>query len=85
MKKAVKKSKKMTIDDLAIMTQNNFERMDKRFEKIDTRLTNLEEGQKKINRDILDIGDKFVPRSEFDNLVIRFNRLDEKVRTKLKS
>ncbi len=96
MKKKPQKSA-MTLDKLAIMVAKGFEGVDERFERVETRLssleegqtkievriTNLEEGQKKINRDILDMGDKFVPRSEFDNLVIRFNRLDEKVRQRL--
>ena len=96
MKKVVKKSKKkMTLEDLAIMTQKGFsgleERINERFENVDqkfqgieNRLENLELGQKKIHQEILNIHDTFVKRSEFDNVVQRLVRIEQKLKTKLK-
>lgn len=72
-----------SVEDLAIMTQGNFERIDSRFEKVDqrfegieNRLENLELGQKKIHQEILNVHDTFVKRSEFDNLAQRLSRVE---------
>lgn len=79
------------IDNLAIMTQNQFERIDQRFEKVDqrfegieNRLENLELGQKKIHQEILNVHDTFVKRSEFDNLAQRLSRVEQKLKLKSK-
>jgi len=75
-----------------------FELIDERFEQIDTRFDKINEHFEQIKnethelseigratrRDVLEIGDRFVPRMELDNLLGRFNKLEEKVRTKLK-
>ena len=106
MKKKVSKSKKKitleilaekigevasSVEDLAIMTQGQFERINNRFEKVDqrfggveNRFENLELGQKKIHQEILNVHDTFVKRSEFDNLAQRLSRVEQKLRTKLK-
>ena len=62
----------------------SFENIEQRFENIDKKFFNLENNIssfkseteanfKKVRNDILDIGDRFVPRFEFDNLLIRLN------------
>jgi bisphosphoglycerate-independent phosphoglycerate mutase (AlkP superfamily) len=70
------------INSLAVITAKGFEAVDRRFDRVEKRLENLEDGQKKINNDILDIRDSYVKRSEFDNFIIRFNRLEQKVNKK---
>ena len=80
-----------TIDSLAIMVARGFAGVDKKFEEVDKKLDvmdkkieNLDDGIKATRRDILDMGDRFVGRFEFDNLALRFSRLEQKVRTKIK-
>ena len=70
------------IDDLALMTARGFTSVDERFEKVETRLDSLNENIKSTRRDVLAIGDRYVPRYEFDSLLIRFNSLEEKLRPK---
>ena len=91
MKKVLRRSKKVTIDGLAIMVAKGFDGVnkrldghDKRFEGIDKRFDKVEEEIKLARRDILDVGDRFVARYEFDGLLIRFNRLEQKVKEKIK-
>lgn len=70
------------IERLAIMTQNSFssmeKRIDKRFDKVEGRLNNIENGQKKISNDILNLNEKFPTRFEFDNLSARVWNLENK-------
>ena len=75
MKKPVKKSKKITLEDLARITQNSLSGME---ERINERLENLERGQKKISNDILNLNEKFPTRFEFDNLSSRVWNLENK-------
>lgn len=62
--------KKMTIDTLARMTQDEFARMGERFDSIDSTLIELKEGQKRILDVVLEIPSKKA-----------FERLDNKVQT----
>lgn len=90
MRKAAKTpKKKMTIEDLARITQNGFSGMEKRlnerFDNVESRLTNVEDrlkevelGQRKNNQDILNLGEKFPTRFEFDNLSTRVWNLEHK-------
>jgi len=91
MKKEV--TKKVTIDDLAVMVANGFDRVESSLEKVEDRLGNVEsrlgEVEKDIievkenlagtRRDVLEIGDRFVQRYEFHDLLVRFDRLEQKV------
>ena len=89
---------KITIEHLAGMVSRGFESADrksderfsgleKRFDGLEKRLdtfeTETKDSFKKIRNDILDIGDKFVPRHEFDILLIRVSRLEQKVKEKV--
>ena len=90
------KNKKTTIDGLAIMVANGFEGVDKKFNEVkkdinevkdrlgnvEDRLGNVEESLKSTRRDILGIGDRFVSKHEFNEHLIRFNRLEQKVKEK---
>ncbi len=92
MKKTSSK-KEVSVNDLAIMVAKGFESVNQRFDQIDTRFAKidlrfekienkmdvLDENLKATRREILDIGDRFVPRFEFDNLLIRFNKLEQKL------
>lgn len=85
-----------TVDNLAIMVAKGFDRMDERFARVDERTEDIEKkvGQidgkvdeldgniKATRRDVLDIGDRFVSRYEFDNTLVRISRLEEKMREK---
>ncbi|HUC88828.1 MAG TPA: hypothetical protein VMR49_02225 [Candidatus Paceibacterota bacterium] len=91
--KKVTNKKNMTIDNLAIMVAKGFESVDKRFDGVDKRfesvdkdiadikidLNEVKENLKATRRDVLDLGDRFVPRHEFDNLLIRFGRIERKL------
>ena len=61
--------------------------VDAKFAEVDTKMEKefekVENNFKKIRNDILDIGDKFVPRYEFDTLLIRVSRLEQKVKEKV--
>ena len=60
-----------------------FEKVDEKFAKIDKRFEEVEENFRKVRNDILNIGDRFVPRHEFDSFLIRFHRLEQKVEGKI--
>ncbi len=66
------------IERLAIMTQNSFSSVEKRIDKVEGRLNNIENGQKKISNDILNLNEKFPTRFEFDNLSARVWNLENK-------
>jgi len=83
------------IENLAIMVGKGFNEMGNRIGNVENRIGNVEtrlgtvekrldtldENIKATRRDVLDIGDRFVPRYEFDNLLIRFNRLEAKIKS----
>ena len=78
------------MEDLAGMVARGFAGMDTKFakvnsqfEKIEKEFEKVEDNFKKIRTDILDIGDKFVPRHEFDTLLIRVSRLEQRVKEKV--
>ena len=85
-----KGAKSVTVDDLAIMvakgfssTDENFAKIDEQFAKIDKRFEDVEDNFRKVRSDILNIGDRFVPRHEFDSFLMRFHRLEQKVDNKI--
>lgn len=78
-----------TIDNLAIMVAKGFDRVEDRIGKVEDRIGNIEKevGEVKENlastrRDILEDGDRFVQKYEFHNLLLRFDRLEQKVKEK---
>ena len=70
-----KKTKKVTIDGLAIMVAEGFERIDKRLDKD---FAEVKEDVKDVRRDILNLGDKFVSYHTFDLLAHRVKVLEQK-------
>ncbi len=79
----------MSVDDLAIMVARGFERIEEKFEGVDgkfeginKRLDKLEEGQVKIRRDILNLGDTFVTSRKHDELASRVYVLERKAGVK---
>lgn len=89
MKKAPGKKKEATINDLAVMVAKGFDGVHKeigevknRLRNVESRLGNVEENLKATRQDVLNVGDRFVPRYEFDDFRIRFNRLEQKVKGK---
>lgn len=56
------------VDDQFQKIDDQFAKVDKQFEKVDENFKQVDENFKKIRNDILDIGDKFIPRHEFDTL-----------------
>ena len=53
------------------------------FTKFKKSLIGVEEWIKKVRSDILNMGDRFVPRHEFDSFLMRFHRLEQKVDDKI--
>lgn len=96
MKKTLKNKKETSINDLAVMVAKGFDGVHKemgevknrlknvegRLGGVESRLGNVEENIKATRQDVLNVGDRFVPRYEFDDLRIRFNRLEQKVKGK---
>ena len=90
--------KDITNNDLAVMVANGFssvdkrfdsvdkrfDAVDKRFDKVENRLTNVEEAIKSTRQDVLKIGDRFVPRYEFDTLLSRVGRIEQRLEGKHK-
>lgn len=85
-----------TIDNLAIMVAKGFDSVEKKFDEVNNRIGKVEKeiGEVKndiaevkenlvaTRRDVLEIGDRFVPRYEFHDLLICFDKLEQKVNTK---
>ncbi len=71
-----------TVDSLAIMVAQGFERIDERFNKVEKRLDDVEEISKATRRDVLNLGERFVSRYEFDTLSVRVNKLESKTKNK---
>ena len=78
-----------TLDSLAISVARGFGRVEERFDKTDGRFDKIEkdvgevkENLKATRRDILDVGDRFVPRFEFDGLLFRVSKLEQKIANK---
>lgn len=97
MKKATsKKSKKMTIDDLAVMVAKGFDEVgkrfnevDKKFDKVDKRLNEVEKGIDEVKenlastrQDVLAMGDRFTLKYEFHDLSNRVSLLEQKQKAK---
>lgn len=91
MKKTIKKE--MSIEDLATMVARGFDRLESKIDatkddlylfKRETELNfkKVDESFIKIRGSILDMGDKFVSKHEFDKFVSRFNLLEAKVKGK---
>ena len=92
------KKKTTTIDSLAVMVAKGFSSVDKRFDKVEDRLTGVEgrltgvedrlttveEVLKATRQEVLNIGDRFVPRYEFDTLLSRVIRIEQKLEGKHK-
>jgi len=75
MSKIIKKTKKVTTDDLAIMVAEGFDRLEK---KIDKEVGEVKKSNKDIRKDILNLGDRFVSYHTFDALASRVKVLEEK-------
>ncbi|MFA5997705.1 MAG: hypothetical protein WC791_04460 [Candidatus Paceibacterota bacterium] len=78
-------------NELARMVAKGFESIDKKFsDKFDKVEKDIAEVKKDVlevkenlagtRRDVLEIGDRFVPRYEFHDLLVRFDRLEQKVK-----
>ena len=77
MKKSFKKTKKVTIDNLAIMVAKGFDGAEKDMIEVKKDIGELKEGNKDIRRDILNLGDRFVSYHAFDQLASRVNLLEK--------
>ena len=78
MKKSFKKTKKVTIDNLAIMVAKGFDGAEKDMIEVNKDIGELKEGNKDIRRDILNLGDRFVSYHAFDQLASRVNLLEKR-------
>lgn len=68
-------------DSLAIMVAKGFERTATKEDiaELKERVAVVEEVTKNTRQDVLNIGEKFVSRAEFDNHVVKFGNLEKKV------
>lgn len=89
MKRIRGKKKETTIDNLAVMVAKGFNEvnikiggLDGRMGNLENKMGNLEDNLSATRRDVLEIGDRFVPRYEFHDLLIRFDKLEQKVKGK---
>ena len=76
--------KDMKIDDLAVIVAKGFSAVDKRLDNVDKRLEELDDNIKSTRQEVLKVGDRFVPRYEFDNLLTRVIRIEQKLQGKHK-
>ena len=77
--KELRKNKKVTIDSLAIMVAEGFDRIEKKLgDKIDTEVGKVKEDIKDVLKDIFNLGDRFVSYHTFDGLANRVKVLEEK-------
>ena len=87
--------KGMTIEDLAILVGKGFSSIDKKFTDkfnaidvrlvdVETKLITVEEIVKSTRQEVLNVGDRFVPRYEFDTLLSRVSRIEQKLEGKHK-
>ncbi|MBI5798359.1 MAG: hypothetical protein HZB10_00300 [Candidatus Yonathbacteria bacterium] len=89
MKKGPTKNKKVTTDDLAVMVAKGFDGVRKEIGELNVRLGSIEDGlsnvkddTKAIRQDILNLGNRFVPRHEFYDLATRVSLLEQKKKVK---
>jgi len=75
MKKVIKKTKKVTTNDLAIMVTRG-------FDKIEKDMVEIKENNKNIRKDIFNLGDRFPSQFAFDQLSRRVYNLEKKVISK---
>ncbi len=86
----MKKNKKgMTVDDLALMVgkgfsevHEKFDKIDEKFKQIDDRFDVVDASLVKIRGDISSLGDRYISRFEFDKLLMRFLKLEERLHPK---
>jgi len=73
------------IENLAIMTAKGFEKtatkeeLKQNINEVREDINEVKENLKATKQDVLSIGDRFVPRNEFDHLLISHGRLEKKV------
>lgn len=86
-------TKKMTIDDLAVMVAKGFDgasneiaefkkEVNKRFNEVEKDITEVKENLASTRRDVLSMGDKFTLKYEFHDLASRVSVLEQKQKVK---
>jgi len=89
-------TKKVTIDDLAGMVARGFEsvhneigevkkrlgNVEKEIGEVKVKLTKVEENLNTTRMDVLGIGDKFVSKHDFNQHLVRFDLLEQKVKAR---
>ena len=84
MKKLSKKD--ITNEDLAQMVANGFSDVHKQIGHLNTNLSaevsEVREIIKNTRQSVLTVGDKFVPRYEFDTLLSRVSRIEQRLQGK---
>ena len=74
---------------MAIMVANGFRNVDKRMDGFDKRMDGFEQELKSLKdlvkftrQDVLNIGDKFVSRFEFERLLSRVGKIEKRLQEK---
>lgn len=62
--------------------EDRLEKVEDRLGKVEDRLEKVEDNLSTTRMDVLGIGDKFVSKHEFNQHLIRFDLLEQKVKTK---
>ena len=76
----LKKHRKITINDLAIMVAKGFEKTATKtdLEEVIKDVKEIKEDTKNIKKNILNLGDRFVSYHTFDSLATRVKILEDK-------
>ena len=77
------------IEDRLTKVENRLTSVEDRLTKVENRLTSVEDRLgtvedvlKATRQDVLNIGDRFVPRYEFDTLLSRVSRIEQRLQGK---
>lgn len=86
-------TKKMTIDDLAVMVAKGFDGVDRKFDEVNKKIdkeigevkkdiAEVKENLASTRRDVLSMGDRFTMKFEFHELASRVSVLEQKRKVK---
>ena len=82
MRKSFKKTKKVTIDNLAVMVAKGFDGIEKDIGELKKDMGEVKGNVKNIRKDVLNLGDRFPSQFSFDQLSNRVYNLEKKVISK---
>ena len=72
-------SKEITIEDLAMMVNKGFEKVDERFDKVDERLNSIDMRLARVETDVSEIRKTYIDPEQFEDLMIRVKYIEIKL------